>query len=381
MSFVIENTTAVTPSGVLEHASIKIEDSRIVEIRQGSFSGNGARFDARHCHAFPGFVDIHSDAIEKEIEPRPGAIFPLPIVLYELDKKLAACGITTMFHSVSFNDGAAHLRSNRVAVDIIAKLNDAIPRMKTNTKIHARYEITDRSAIPFLHTLMENRMVHLLSVMDHTPGQGQFREVMTFRDYYGRVYRKTDEELDRIIEQKLSSRASTEESLRMIIDLARHFFLPIASHDDDSSNKIHFLRSLGVSISEFPVTMDAARAASESDMHVCLGAPNIIRGGSQITNLSAREAIMEGLGDVIVSDYSPMSVLHAICILNKLGIRPLHEAVGMASINPARAVGIADRTGSLEVGKEADIVLVDATEEVFRIVKTFVSGREVFSTT
>ncbi len=379
MEFVIENARIVTPSRILEGASVGVREGIIAEVREGRIRGAN-RLDARGAYVLPGFVDVHSDAIEKEIEPRPGAFFPLDIVSYELDKKLASCGITTMFHSVTFNDTSARIRSNSVAADIVRKLNDAAPRLKIKSRVHVRYEITDHSAIPILQDLMKNNMVHLLSVMDHTPGQGQFREIMAFKEYYGRVYRKTDQELDVLIERKLSSRDTVVESLQEVIKLSRLYGIPVASHDDDSIEKIQLLKSLGVGISEFPVNIETARAATENGISVCLGAPNIIRGTSQTGNLSAREALVSGYGDILCSDYSPMSLPHAVFALEWLGIRPLIEAVNMVSINPARAAGIAEKSGSIEAGKSADLVVLDVNGGLAKIMKTFVGGREVFST-
>jgi alpha-D-ribose 1-methylphosphonate 5-triphosphate diphosphatase len=156
--------------------------------------------------------------------------------------------------------------------------------------------------------------------------------------------------------------------------------IPMASHDDDSEEKIRWLKEMDINISEFPVNMDAACAARQSGIHVCLGAPNVLRGNSQAKNMSARDAIVSGYGDILCSDYSPMTILHSVFTIERLGILQLHEAVNMASIDPARAVGISDKTGSIEEGKEADLITVDICEEIPRIVKTFVAGREVFST-
>jgi alpha-D-ribose 1-methylphosphonate 5-triphosphate diphosphatase len=156
--------------------------------------------------------------------------------------------------------------------------------------------------------------------------------------------------------------------------------IPMASHDDDSEEKIRWLKEMNINISEFPVNVDAACAARQSGIHVCLGAPNVLRGNSHSKNLSARDAVSSGYGDILCSDYSSMTILHAVFTLHKHDILPLHEAVNMASINPAKAVGISDKTGSIEEGKEADLIMVDTGEEIPRIVKTFVAGREVFST-
>ena len=126
--------------------------------------------------------------------------------------------------------------------------------------------------------------------------------------------------------------------------------------------------------------MEALRAASDSGLHVCLGAPNVLRGASQGGNLSARAAIESGYGDILCSDYAPMTILHALFTLEALGLAPLHEAVNMVSLRAARAVGIHGDRGSLEEGKAADCILVERPDGVPRILKTFVAGQEVFST-
>jgi alpha-D-ribose 1-methylphosphonate 5-triphosphate diphosphatase len=137
---------------------------------------------------------------------------------------------------------------------------------------------------------------------------------------------------------------------------------------------------MNIGMTEFPVNIEAVRAARELGVSVCLGSPNVVRGQSQGKNLSAREAISWGFGDILCSDYSPMTLLHAVLTLERLGILPLHEALKMVSLNPAQAVGIADETGSLEEGKAADLVLVDHSDDFPRVLKTFVGGREVFAT-
>lgn len=381
MDFVIHNAMLVTPAGTFENMSIGIEDGVIAKIAEGDIPRNGSSIDARGRYVVPGFIDMHSDAIEKEIEPRPGAIFPIDVAVFELDKKLASCGVTTIYHSISFAESEIKSRSNKRASEVAWKIMDLAPSLKVNTKIHARYEITDTDAIPFLETLIREKRIELLSVMDHTPGQGQFKEIMAFKNYYGRVYRQTDEELEQLINRKMNTKkVQGEESLKGVISLCRNSRIPLASHDDDTPEKIDWLKGLGITISEFPVTLDAARAASDEGLAVCFGAPNILRGGSQLNNLSARQAIAEGYGNMICSDYSPMSILHAVLALHRCGLKPLHEAVNMASLNAARALGIADKTGSLEEGKDADLVIMDTAGKVPLVIKTFMSGKEIYST-
>jgi alpha-D-ribose 1-methylphosphonate 5-triphosphate diphosphatase len=379
-SFIIHNARLVTPTGIREAASLRVADGRIAEIRDGDLAGSRT-IDAQGHYLFPGFVDLHSDAIEKGIEPRPNTFFPVDIAVFELDKKIAACGITTMYHSLSFAEMEVGLRSNSTAAGIIREISQFRHRLKVNTKVHARFEITDLGAVPYLQGLIRDGLIHLFSFMDHSPGQGQFRDISSYKNYYGRVYGKSDLEMDGIIDRKQRSKeGDAPQAIERLVGLCRENGIAIASHDDDSRDKIEWLHDLGIAMTEFPVTIEAVRAARELGISVCLGSPNVVRGQSQARNLSARDAISWGFGDILCSDYSPMTMLHAVLTLERLKILPLHEAVNMVSLNPARAVGIADQTGSLEVGKDADMLIVDHSDEFPRILKTFVGGREVFST-
>lgn len=379
--FIIENASLVCPEGIIEDGTLAVENGFITEVRSGCLPGDRKRIDAKGKLVLPGFVDIHSDAIEKEIEPRPRSYFPFDIAITELDKKMAASGITTIYHSLSFAEHEIGLRKNETASAIVKKINTMVPNLSVHTKTHVRYEITDTTAVTCLEELVHDGSVHLMSFMDHTPGQGQFKEVMEFRNYYGTVYQKHGTELDRMIERKLSVLHDTkEEILGRLIGLCKRYEIPLASHDDDTAAKIDWMRSMGVTITEFPVNLETARYASSNDLYVCVGAPNILRGSSVIKNLSARQAVGDDCVDIICSDYVPMAVLHAVFILHRTLALPLHEAAKMASLYPAEAVGISGYTGSLEAGKTADLVIVDQTAAIPRIKKTFVSGREVFST-
>jgi alpha-D-ribose 1-methylphosphonate 5-triphosphate diphosphatase len=379
-SFVIKNARLVTPTGTMEGAALRVEKGVIAEIRQGDLSA-GRVIDACGCCLLPGFIDLHSDAIEKGIEPRPNTFFPVDVAVLELDKKIAACGITTMYHSLSFAEMEVGLRSNSMAAAIIRQISAIGRQLKVKTRIHARFEITDLGAVPFLEALIRDRLIHLFSFMDHSPGQGQFRDIVSFKNYYGPVYGKSDAEMDDIIDRKLRARdGDSRQAIMHLTALCRDHGIAIASHDDDSPEKIAWLREMGITMTEFPVNMEAVRSAHAHGIRVCLGSPNVLRGESQARNLSARDAIGSGYGDILCSDYSPMSMLHAVFALERFGILPLHEAVGMVSLNPAEAVGIADHSGSLEAGKDADLLLVDRSDDIPRILKTFIAGREVFST-
>jgi alpha-D-ribose 1-methylphosphonate 5-triphosphate diphosphatase len=375
---VITGCRAVLPDRVLENASVRVEDGIIVEIGEDSGADDG--LDARGAWLLPGLVDIHSDAIEKAVEPRPGARFPTEVAVRELDRQLAACGITTMFHSLSFADMEEGLRSNNAAAAIIEEIQSLLPLLRVNTLVHARFEVTDLGAVPYLETLLGEGKIQLLSFMDHSPGQGQYRDVAAYKGYYGKVYSKSDEELERILDRKARARESgLDQAISDMAALCRDHGVAMASHDDDREEKILWARLEGIAISEFPTNLETAQAARRHGVLSCLGAPNLVRGGSQAKNMSARTAIEAGCGDILCSDYLPLSMLHAVFRLHAWGLRTLPEAAAMASLVPARATGIGDATGSVEIGKEADLILVQERHGLPDLLRTWVGGREVYA--
>jgi alpha-D-ribose 1-methylphosphonate 5-triphosphate diphosphatase len=379
--FVIQGATAVLPDGARPGVSVHVEDGRIAEVRDGPIEGAGRIIEGAGRFLVPGCIDLHSDAIEREIEPRPKTYFPVDYALHELDKRLAACGITTIFHSLSFAEGELGVRSNEMAERIIGEIEAGRPRLKVNTRVHARFEITDDSAVPILERLVDERRVELLSFMDHTPGQGQYREVASFKLYYGNVYGKSDGELDAIIDAKRRARANGAAAhVNALIDLAHRRGVALASHDVDSEEQVSWLRDRGIQITEFPIDLATVRAARDAGLKVMLGAPNVLRGASTGGNLSARAALSEGLGDILCSDYAPQVMLHAAFTLHRLGILPLHEAVNLVSRNPAAALGLGNQTGAIEVGRAADLVLLEFADALVQVQRTFVAGREVYAT-
>jgi len=377
--FIIDHCRAILSDCVLEDACVRVEDGTIVEIAQGRSLGRG--MDANDAWLSPGLVDMHSDAIEKAVEPRPNARFPTEIAVRELDRNLAGCGITTIFHSLSFADMEDGLRSNNAAAGLIREVVGISSILRVDTRIHARFEVTDLGAVPHLESLVREGNVNLLSFMDHSPGQGQYRDVAAYKGYYGKVYDKTDEELDRILARKREAHQSgVGEAIAAMVDLCNSEGVAMASHDDDSHQRIDWCVREGIAMSEFPVNLETAACARENGILACFGAPNLVRGGSQAGNLSVKTALESGFGDILCSDYLPLALLHAVFLVDALGIRPLAQAVAMASLAPARATGIGDVTGSIEEGKRADLLLVDRRHGHPDLLRTWVRGRKVYST-
>jgi len=381
-SLIVENGSLVLPDSIVEGGALLVKDGLIEEVgKRGIAAGKDVRrIDASGCLVIPGLIDLHSDALERELEPRPNAFFPTEMVLLELDRKLAAVGITTMYHAISFAEGEIGTRSNKMAEALIREIKGLTDRFKIRTKVHARYELTDAEAVPAVERLIDEGKIDLFSLMDHTPGQGQFRELEHFHQYYGVVHHKTKDEIEELIERKVAAKDSVAPRLEHLMGKCLAASIPLASHDDDTREKLAWLNERSRFISEFPVTMEAAEAACAFGFPVCLGAPNALRGVSLSRNLSAREAVSRGLCGILCSDYAPMALLQGAFTLFDLGILNLPETIAMVTINPARAVGIGNETGSIEVGKNADFVIVKKHAGYAEVVKTFVSGREVYAT-
>ena len=366
----------------MRDATVVVEDGRIVEVGQRGGGEMAHGYDATGLLVLPGFIDLHSDAIENEIQPRPGGRFPLEMALFELNKKLASCGITTMYHSLSFSmTDKNEIRQPDTAREIVRTIKDLDRHLDIRNRVHARYEMIDIGCASLLEELVEEGLVDLFSVMDHTPGQGQFVSMDAFKEYYGAVDHMNAEELEALAERRLRARRTLDMShVVRLTRLCAEMGIPMASHDDDTLEKVRWVKSLGIALSEFPVTVEAASGAAEEGIHVLMGAPNILRGRSLTKNLSGRQAVQKGWCDIMGSDYSPASMLHALFALDRLGILPFNEIVNMVSLNPARAVGLDLETGAIREGLKADLVLVDTATRVPVIVGTIVEGRPVYFT-
>ena len=381
-SMVITNGNLVLPDRIAEKTDVVVTNGKIIHIGNDHGTQRNCRsVDATDLWVLPGFIDLHSDAIEKSIQPRPRAILPTEIALTELDKTLAACGITTMYHCISFAGRTDNtLRHHQRAAELVREITDLSSEMLVNTRIHARYEILEAGIIATLLRLLDENRVDLLSLMDHTPGQGQFSNTDYLYEYYTKAAHLSRQEVDEMVARRLEKKRRFDDAhIRELVQACHAQHLPLASHDDDTEAKVNWVHDMGVHISEFPVTLEAAQTAKALGMKVLMGAPNIIFGRSLSDNLSGREAVSAGCCNLIGSDYSPSSLLHAVFKLYHLGLGTLPDLIGMITHEPAKALGAADQMGSIREGLSADLVLVDANGPTPRVIQTFVDGRQVYA--
>lgn len=383
MQKIITNGIIVLEEQMLQAHDVMIENGRITGIRRtGDADKTGSReiYDAGGAYIMPGIIDIHSDMIETYIQPRSTAVMDFEMALGEAERVLAACGITTMFHSISmFRDGSWDVKEIRQSSQV-KKLAGLIGEYRHKKRLirhryHLRYEIDNLDCYEEVADMLESGLVDLLSFMDHSPGQGQYKNLDIYRKHQPDEGRGLSEkEFEELVEREMRKKTVSFPQLRKLAETAAKCGISVASHDDDTVEKLDMNRELGVSISEFPITLEVAEAAVKKGFQTVLGAPNILLGGSHSGNLSALEAVRAGAANVLVSDYYPQALLQAVFCLNREYGIPLCKAVQYVTANPARAVGLDQELGSVEIGKRADLLLVDAAEGKPAVKQVFVNG-------
>src|SRR5215468_714541 len=316
----------------------------------------------------PGLVELHTDHLEAHYMPRPKVHWDPVSAVVSYDGQLAICGITTVLDSLRVwrEEGAEEVGGEAMLLaDAIAAAR-AADMLRADHFLHLRCEVPMPDVVDEARVLIGRDDVRLLSLMDHTPGQRQFRDEAKLRDYYrGKSGGLTDAEIDVMFKKRHQHAARYgAENYRALVELARQRHTPLASHDDTTVEHVSLSIGDGVAIAEFPTTIQAAHALHAGGVRVLMGAPNLVRGGSHSGNVATAEAAQAGVLDVLSSDYVPASLLMAALILPKAApMIELPAALRMVTKTPAEAVGLTDR-GEIAVGKRADLVRIRLTETV-----------------
>jgi alpha-D-ribose 1-methylphosphonate 5-triphosphate diphosphatase len=363
---------------VLDPGTVVIEDDRIVEVHnRASRPAVGPNdIDAAGLWVMPGLIDTHSDAIEIEIQPRPNSIMPFDVSFFELEKKLAVQGITTMYHCLAYSEIPGNLlRANDTVTQNIARLgNYTAARPLINHRVHVRYEVRNVPAAALVHDLMAQGKVHQLSFMDHTPGQGQFRDMERLKDYLIRKRSMSPQQADQYMHDKQKAEKAGLDILTGLANRAQQCGVALASHDDDTIERLDLLEQWGGRICEFPICLEVAAEAKRRGLAVVVGATNLLLGRSHSGNMSAIEAVRAGCVDILCSDYYPPALLQGVFFLKNLGF-DMAWCVSLVTQNPAKALGIDAQVGSISHGKVADIAMVREHEGRPVLEKAMVAGR------
>jgi len=357
--------------------TLRVTGGMIRDVDEGR-SGLPHAIDCEGDYLIPGLVDIHTDNLEKHLEPRPGVKWPGLAAFQVHDRMLATAGITTVFDSLVVGD--LHLgkpgRHGALALakDVLATSADD-DLMKADHRLHIRAEVASDTVMNELANIIDHPLVALVSLMDHTPGQRQWRDLDKWKRMYSRIYTadELDSQIDGLIERQKNYSAQNRQA---VIEEARRRGIPLASHDDTTAEHVVQGHHEGILISEFPTTLDAARAAHAHGMKTIMGSPNIVKGGSHSGNVAAAALAEAGLLDGLASDYVPISMIHSAFILADNHGIALPDAVAMVTAEPAAMVGLSDR-GEIAPGKRADLVRVKSYRDMPAIRGVWRSGRQM----
>jgi alpha-D-ribose 1-methylphosphonate 5-triphosphate diphosphatase len=366
----ITGGTVLLGSDGLQKADLNLTNGRI------SFDGpaTGPRFDASGLLVLPGIVDLHGDAFERQLQPRPGVNFPADLALRDTESQLLANGITTAFHGVtlSWEPGLRSLTAWRA---LLAALSAGT--WTCDMRVHLRWEAYNLDALDTALADIEAGRVHLLAFNDHTDSiLRKLHDPVEGAKYAGRAGMKMPE--FKTLADQIAARAdAVPAALDRIAAAARAAGLPMASHDDDTIAGRNHFRSLGARICEFPMAEEVGAAALAAGDFVAMGCPNVVRGGSHLGWASAARLAESGICRVLTSDYYYPAMMRAAFVLAQRGKLDLPQAWALISENPAAAGGLTDR-GTIAPGKRADLAIVDP--ETTRPVATIVAGQMAFIT-
>jgi len=374
----LANAEVVTPEARFRGA-VAVEDGVIVAVEEGGRVPSGA-IDCAGELLLPGLVDLHTDHCERHAVPRPGVHWdPLQAAIAH-DAQIAAAGITTVFDSlvVGLRDADQTRRDLLGQIMAAVEKGEELGLFRAQHLLHLRCEVTDPTLLDQIAPHMDHPLLQLVSVMEHTVGQRQFPDAEKYKEVLTKLFHVPEDQVEeRFRRDAEASRTFAPTYRDAVCRLALERGIPVAAHDDETLEHVEEAARLGMTISEFPTTLLAAEAARERGMLTIMGAPNVVKGGSQSGNLSALELARAGLLDVLASDYVPISMLAATLRLTEpdVGIT-LPEAVKIASLNAARAAGLDDR-GEIVAGKRADLIRVRMVDAHPVVRTVYAAGKRV----
>ncbi|MEZ5725358.1 MAG: alpha-D-ribose 1-methylphosphonate 5-triphosphate diphosphatase [Paracoccaceae bacterium] len=374
---ILANAELVLPDRVMRGA-IHVEGGMIAGITEGDAVPRGA-VDCGGDLLIPGLIELHTDNLERHIQPRPGVDWPHETAILAHDGELASTGITTVFDALRVGSiyGAGKGYAP-YALALAQEINALSARQATRIShfIHLRAEICSETLIEEMEAFGPDHRVRLVSLMDHTPGQRQFRDIAKLEEYEKGKHGMSDAQFHAHIEKLLTLRAGIGDRHEAeAVRIAGELGATLASHDDTTAAQVATSAAHGVRLAEFPTTVEAAATSRDAGIRVIMGAPNLIRGGSHSGNVAAEELARAGLLDILSSDYIPSSLMMAAFRLAAIW-DDLPRAIATITAAPADATGLTDR-GRICEGLRADLVRIEATTGFLCIRGVWSRGRQV----
>jgi len=373
MDLTIENGRVLTPDGAFIDAAVSIEDGRIAHIGDPPAKAT-QRLDVAGAYVLPGMIDIHGDAFERQLMPRPGVHIDHDIALMETDRQLIANGVTTAYHGVTLS-WEPGLRSAEAFRAFLAAHERLKPRCIADGRLHLRFETANVGMVDETADWIAAGRVDAIAYNDHLPHITRYRNNPDKMSVYAnRSGMALADFLDLVGRVAAEAAERGGEGVETLAAAARANGLPQLSHDDDTPATRERFHALGCRIAEFPMGDETAAAAKAMGDPIVLGAPNVVRGGSHTGLQSAAESAGKGLCDILASDYYYPALLHAPFILARDGVLDLPAAWLMVSTAPADALGLTDR-GRLAAGQRADIAVIADQEGAPNLRATVTGGR------
>ena len=375
---IIKNAKIVTPTEEFTGCMV-VEAGLIRSIESGNPSVTRAE-DWAGDWLLPGLVELHTDNLEKHLVPRPGVLWNAHSATVMHDALCAAAGITTVLDSIVIGDmdqGGTRCQTQHVSIQALHECR-AEGLLRVEHLLHLRCEVSAPDIVEVFEQYAEDSLLELVSVMDHTPGQRQWRDLSKYRRYAERYGSFRDVEYDALVEERRAHQIRYAIPNRAAVIAASHARnLPIASHDDTEVEHVIQASQEGIAISEFPTTVAAARAARAAGLSIVMGGPNLVKGGSHSGNVAASELAQLDLLDIFSSDYVPASLLQAAFMLRDTAGWTLPKAVNTVTRNPAHAISLTDR-GELAAGLRADLIRVRLSGDMPIVRGTWHKGERAF---
>jgi len=353
---ILSNALLVLPDSV-QPGTLVLRGGMIAEIQPGRSSVPGA-IDLDGDHLIPGVIDVHTDNLERQVQPRASARWPSRSAFLSHDSQTAAAGVTTVLDALCLGDLGFDAERTETFLNGVRDLDalSATGLLKSEHFLHLRCELPAADLMPLLETAADHPAVRMVSLMDHSPGVGQYADIERYRAMRARAMplAEVEKRIDKLLSQRERLRGPQR---RALLERIAYRDLPLASHDDWREDEIAENAADGIMISEFPVSMLAAEAARRHGMQVIAGAPNLVRGGSHSGNVAAVDLVRAGLVDVFASDYVPPAMIEAVWRAAAETEISLPAAVATVTDAPARMLKMADR-GRIETGLRADLVRV-----------------------
>jgi alpha-D-ribose 1-methylphosphonate 5-triphosphate diphosphatase len=376
---ILTNARIILAEAVIDNGWIAIVGDKIAELGEGEAPDRGE--DMGGDLLMPGLIELHTDHLEAHYVPRPKVYWNPVSAVISYDGQLATSGITTVLDSLRVwreeacdgQDGEAMTLAKAIATARDAKL------LRADHYLHLRCEVPMPGVVSEAASLFKRPEIRLASLMDHTPGQRQFRDEDKLRTYYrGKNAGMSEADLDHMFATRIAYQKDYgRDNHRALVEMAQRHFTPLASHDDTTYEHVEQAVGDGVSIAEFPTTLEAAEALHAAGVRVMMGAPNLVRGGSHSGNIATADLARSGILDILSSDYVPSSLLSAAVAMPSLipGI-DLPTAIRTVTKTPANAVGFHDR-GEVVAGKRADLIRVHVAQDAPAVRAVWRAGERV----